>query len=264
MAGHNRINQQIKRIVRLANNSHSSKRKRIKTGSGKVKQVILGKHAELKKNQRAIFETLTPNNFVRAGSERNGVDYKLLFKTHKGIAKVTFDFKFSYGESGLRTICPRVERNRLVNSSDWTMVMNRKGIIELFETKHLENFIRTKWGTVSKKNRIEKKDYVMYPISLDTIYMAEGIKPIKCLPTRKSIESALYLIETMHIPKKVQKNLNKKESKKYKIPNKLQNPFFSGNPLTKKPPTTPPPKKTNKKAHRKSQNNRYNRRIDIQ
>ncbi|MEK6959095.1 MAG: hypothetical protein AABW59_03570 [archaeon] len=156
-----------------------------------------------KKEQIRSFKKMIPRELVKVPSDGSGVNYVYQTRVNGKPVTVTFDFKFSYGESGLRHIGLRVKNRRLDNAADWAMIMDRSGHIEMFRMDHVRNFVKTKWGSVSQKNRIEKKGYTVFPVSLDAILGAEGVNPIICELKAASISLALQKVAAIEAPKEV-------------------------------------------------------------
>jgi hypothetical protein len=100
-----------------------------------------------------------------------GIDYEF-----KGIS---FDQKFSFGDLGENTIKIRTKKRLLLNKSDWTLIINRKKEIELFETKKLAEFVRKNWDLVQKRTIEKKKQYNSHIIHLDDLFRNEDIVSIK-------------------------------------------------------------------------------------
>lgn len=119
---------------------------------------------------RSILKRALPIETKHVEDNHFGVDYE-----YKGI---TLDQKFSFGALGKNTIKIRVTNRSLLNSSDWTMVINKNWELELFQTKKLSQFVRKNWGLVQKRIVERKSDYTAYAVRLDDLYRIENVIPL--------------------------------------------------------------------------------------
>ncbi len=112
-----------------------------------------------------------------------GVDY-----SYKG---KKIDQKFSFGELGENTIKIRTWQRRLLNKSDWTLVIDKEKEIELFETEKLASFVKKNWDLI-QNNTIERKEaYHAHTVNLDELYCFESIIPIRIKLEEKKIANIL-------------------------------------------------------------------------
>lgn len=134
---------------------------------------------------------IKPNNMKPIEDNVTGIDY--IF----GITRI--DQKFSFGDLGENAIIIRTRKRRLLNASDWTLIINKNQKIELFQTKKLSDFVKKNWGLV-QKNFVEKtKNYEKYKIQLDEFYKKENIIPITTDLLENNLHSTLKLIDTERI-----------------------------------------------------------------
>lgn len=126
---------------------------------------------------------LLPKETTPIEDGRTGVDY-IYFGTK-------IDQKFSYGALGDNHIKIRVKNRRLINESNWTMIINKENAVELFETPKLEAFVRKNWGLVQKRLIERKLLHTEYAISLKELYELERVTPIKAEMNSEELLSAL-------------------------------------------------------------------------
>ena len=132
--------------------------------------------------RKKLKQTL-PNGTIPIEDILYGVDY-----AYKG---TTLDQKFSFGALGENTIKIRVQNRRLLNKSEWTMIINKKKEIELFETEKLAGFVKKNWGIVQKRLIGKKNEYAEYAVSLEELYALENITPITAQINTEELEKAL-------------------------------------------------------------------------
>ncbi|MFA6268235.1 MAG: hypothetical protein WCW13_00045 [archaeon] len=139
---------------------------------------------------REYFKKILPEEIKTVEDPRYGVDYE-----YKG---TTIDQKFSFGELGNNTIKIRAANRKLLNKSNWTMVINKDCKIELFETKKLHLFVKKNWGLVQKRLVEKKREYYSYAIRLDDLYKYEKVTPIVCEIEKENFQKTLeeILIQT--------------------------------------------------------------------
>jgi len=114
-------------------------------------------------------------------------------------SKCSIDQKFSFGDLGDNAIVIRTKNRRLINLSDWTMVISKDEKIEFFQTKKLENFVKRNWGII-QKNLIEKNfDHDRYKIALDEFYKKEDIVPIQTIFKSEELHTILKQISSEEI-----------------------------------------------------------------
>ena len=196
MVGMNRQRVQDARMARGLHRNFTKRRQKIILDRPRsFREKEMAKLVRLKKEQISDFKRTIPRELARVPSDGSGVNYRYSFVTNGKPKEITFDFKFSYGEAGLRSVGLRVKNRRLDNAAEWAMVMDRRGYIEIFRMEHIRNFVRTKWGSVSQKSRIRKNGYDVFPVSLDAILKAEGVKPIVCQLESASIRDALKQVK---------------------------------------------------------------------
>ena len=126
----------------------------------------------VKQNQlRREFKKKLPKSVQPIEDSVYGVDY-----LYKGIK---IDQKFSFGDLGEHAIKIRTQNRRLLNKSDWTLLITRDETIEMFETKKLAEFVKRNWDLVQKRTIEKKTRYNSHIVSLDDLYYIEKIAPIK-------------------------------------------------------------------------------------
>lgn len=131
---------------------------------------------------------IKPTNMKPIEDNITGIDY--IFGSTR------IDQKFSFGDLGENAIIIRTRKRRLLNSSDWTLIINKNQKIELFETRKLAEFVKKNWGTV-QKNFIEKgKNHEKYKIELEEFYKKENILPISTDLVENKLHNTLKLIDT--------------------------------------------------------------------
>ncbi len=136
---------------------------------------------------RSVLLEMIPKEMEIIEDAHFGVDY-----LYRGIK---IDQKFSFGALGKNTIKIRVKNRRLVNNSDWTMIINKNWELEFFETGKLEEFVRKNWSTVQKRLVEKKKYYAEYSIKLDELYQLEKIEPLKANLEKEMLINGLSQIE---------------------------------------------------------------------
>ena len=155
------------------------------------KHSFLKKHFEyhlesacLEQNQiRSLLKKIIPQEMRPVEDPHYGIDY--LF------GETSIDQKFSFGALGENTIKIRVYGRRLINNSNWTMIINKNHTIELFPTAKLAMFVKRNWGIVQRKLVTKKQHYWEYAIRLNDFYKIERIKPIYAELETDSIITAL-------------------------------------------------------------------------
>jgi hypothetical protein len=110
--------------------------------------------------------------------------------------EMSLDQKFSFGALGENPIKIRVKNRRLLNNSDWTMIINKEHEAEFFETSKLASFVKKNWGLVQKRLLEKKEEYSHYAIKLEELYLLEKIEPIKSPIHEQMLEDALEKITT--------------------------------------------------------------------
>lgn len=134
---------------------------------------------------------IKPNNMHPIEDNITGIDY--IF------GETRIDQKFSFGDLGENAIIIRTRKRRLLNASDWTLIINKEQKIELFQTRKLAEFVKKNWGIV-QKNFIEKsKNYEKYKIQLNEFYEKENVVPITTDLLENKLHSTLKLIDTERI-----------------------------------------------------------------
>ncbi len=136
---------------------------------------------------REAFMQITPREMESIEDTHYGVDY-----IYRGIK---IDQKFSFGGLGKDTIKIRVKNRRLVNNSDWTMIINETWGLEFFETRKLEAFVRKNWALVQKRLVEKKQYYAEYSIKLNELYTLEEISPIRTHLQKEALIDGLTQIE---------------------------------------------------------------------
>lgn len=125
----------------------------------------------IQNQMRKKLKQIKPFEMKQVEDNYTGVDY--IYNQTK------IDQKFSFGDLGENAIIIRTKNRRLLNASDWTMIINKNEKIEFFETKKLADFVRKNWGIV-QKNLIEKNwEHEKYKICLDEFYSKENVCPIE-------------------------------------------------------------------------------------
>lgn len=134
---------------------------------------------------------IKPNNMKPIEDNVTGIDY--IFGSTR------IDQKFSFGDLGENAIIIRTRKRRLLNASDWTLIINKDQKVELFQTRKLAEFVKKNWGIV-QKNFIEKaKNYEKYKIQLNEFYEKENIVPITTDLLENKLHSTLKLIDTERV-----------------------------------------------------------------
>jgi hypothetical protein len=119
---------------------------------------------------RNQLKTNFPKEIIEIEDNIFGIDYQF--------RNITFDQKFSFGKLGENAIKIRTKKRKLVNKSDWTLIINKNEKIELFETKKLSKFVKQNWDLIQKRTIEKKKYYNSHIIYLDEFYKQENIIPI--------------------------------------------------------------------------------------
>jgi hypothetical protein len=145
-----------------------------------------GKHINstcLKQNNLRIqLKNILPKSIIEIEDNMYGVDYEY--------GDITIDQKFSFGDLGENSIKIRTKNKRLLNNSDWTLIINKNEEIELFETKKLAEFVKQNWDLVQKRTICKKRSYNSHIIKMNELYFIEKITPIT-LPLDKDLTSTL-------------------------------------------------------------------------
>ena len=140
----------------------------------------------IQNDMRRKLANLCPLGMRSVEDNYTGVDY-----LYHGIR---IDQKFSFGDKGDNAIVIRTHKRRLLNASDWTMILTREEKVEFFETQKLAEFVKKNWGIV-QKNLIEKTlDHEKYRIPLDSFYKNEDITPVRAELTSEALTFALTSI----------------------------------------------------------------------
>ncbi len=166
--------------------------------------------SKLKKIKPSLMQPIEDNEF--------GVDYFF-----NGI---TIDQKFSFGALGENTIKIRVRKRKLLNKSNWTMIVNKKGEIEFFETEKLADFVRKNWGIIQKHRLEEKKDYTSYAVKLNDFYKIEDVKVTKTIFNKEDLLLTLKEISVMEETNVIYQTENEKNKA-------LSNDYFFDYSFTK-------------------------------
>ncbi|MFA6064570.1 MAG: hypothetical protein WCW44_06575 [archaeon] len=140
----------------------------------------------LQNQMRERLKNIIPREMKPIEDPHYGIDY--LYN------EITLDQKFSFGGLGENTIKVRVDERRLVNNSDWTMIINKNHELEFFPTKKLALFVKKNWGIVQKRLVGKKESYSEYAVKIDELYIIEKVKPILCELEEHSIKEALHKI----------------------------------------------------------------------
>jgi hypothetical protein len=148
---------------------------------------------------RSILLEILPKEMETIEDAHFGVDY-----IYRGIK---IDQKFSFGALGKNTIKIRVKNRRLVNNSDWTMIINNNSELEFFQTQKLESFVKKNWSTVQKRLVEKKKYYSEYSIKLDELYQLEEITPVKANLEKGLLIEGLNQIEFVENEKELPQTL---------------------------------------------------------
>ena len=156
----------------------------------------------IQNQMRSHLKRILPREIKSIEDPHFGIDY--LYN------EITLDQKFSFGSLGENTIKIRVYERRLINNSDWTMIINKNESIELFPTKKLALFVKKNWGIVQKRLVGKRNNYSEYAIKLDELYELEKITPIVSEVNEFAIKEALGKInketESMLIEETIQFN----------------------------------------------------------
>jgi hypothetical protein len=132
-----------------------------------------------------------PTNLKSVDDNKTGIDYYF--------GEISIDQKFSFGDLGDNAIVIRTKNRRLVNSSEWTMVISKSEKIEFFQTRKLESFVKKNWGIV-QKNLVEKNfDHDRYKIQLEEFYKIEDIVPIEIAFKPEELHTTLKQIASEEI-----------------------------------------------------------------
>ncbi len=145
----------------------------------------------IQNDMRKKLKQIKPFGMKPIEDNYTGVDY--IFNETK------IDQKFSFGDLGENAIIIRTKNRRLLNASDWTMIINKNEKIELFETKKLAEFVKRNWGIV-QKNLIEKADgHEKYKVQLEEFYKNEHIYPLETEMIQEKLYATLKGITTEKI-----------------------------------------------------------------
>ena len=125
----------------------------------------------IQNNYRNEFKNIIPSIMREVEDNFYGIDY--IYKN------ISFDQKFSFGDLGENVIKIRTQKRRLLNKSDWTIVINKNKELEFFQTKKLEEYVKKNWCIVQKRTIDKKKKYNCNLIYLDEFYNSENFVPIK-------------------------------------------------------------------------------------
>ncbi|MFA5763345.1 MAG: hypothetical protein WC915_00865 [archaeon] len=121
-------------------------------------------------NLRVQLKNILPATIVEVEDNIYGVDYEY--------GDITIDQKFSFGDLGENAIKIRTKNRRLLNNSDWTLIINKNEEIELFETKKLAEFVKKNWDLVQRRTICKKRSYNAHIIKMSELYYIEKITPI--------------------------------------------------------------------------------------
>ncbi len=138
---------------------------------------------------RRTIKDIIPKEMKVIEDNHFGVDFE-----YKGLK---IDQKFSFGALGENVVKIRVKERRLLNNSNWTMIINKKPEIELFQTTNLSNFVKKNWGIVQKRLVSKKELYSEYAVHLEELYALETITPIRTEINQNSLYETLNFIKNL-------------------------------------------------------------------
>lgn len=147
---------------------------------------------------RGILEKIRPRSMKPVREKGTGVDFVF--------AKIKIDQKFSFGSLGENVIKIRVAERKLLNESQWTMCITKKGTAVFFPTRRLTNYVSREMGTIQKSLLIKKSKYSEHSVSLTDFFESEGVKPIECELTSKALIKALKEMNEKETGKKQQRS----------------------------------------------------------
>lgn len=177
---------QYEQLIKVIEKMRNSRKKSFSKKARHINPTCL-----IQNQMRKKLKQIKPFKMKPIEDNYNGVDY--IYN------KTKIDQKFSFGDLGENAIIIRTKNRRLLNASDWTLIINKEEKIELFETKKLAEFVKKNWGIV-QKNLIEKNwEYEKYKINLGEFYDKENIYPIEAMLEREELYKTLNNITTIKI-----------------------------------------------------------------
>lgn len=143
---------------------------------------------------RELLARVRPRSLKPVNEVGTGVDY--IF------SGIKFDRNFSFGMFGQGNIVVRVRNGELLNQSNWIMSVSRNGEIEFYKTSRLNNYIKRNIGSVQKNIIAVEEGYSKSVINLKEFFADEGVNPIKCKLTYKSVLDALKEVRSLEVETK--------------------------------------------------------------
>ena len=198
----------------------------------------------------SLVDSILPNTMKPVNDKYTGIDY-----VFRGI-KIDRKFGFYYG--GKDSIRVRLNRNELINKSDYTMVMHPDRI-DFFPTQKIRDYLKkhpqSAERVIEQKPKRDKRTgnilFVSARIKLSDLYAKEGITPLSVIIPLEQLARNRHNLHTRDLAKlqermerildKVQtqnqtakaKIINNSFYKKFVARKKLQNPKKGTNSFSK-------------------------------
>lgn len=197
----------------------------------------------------SLVDSILPSSMRPVNDKYTGIDY--IFEGIK------IDRKFGFYFGGKDSIRVRLNKNELINKSDFTLVMHPDRI-DFFPTQRIRDYLRKypkrAERDIDQSPRRDKKTgkivFVSARIKLSDLYAQENVKPISVsIPLYELAKNRHHLklrdlskLQEMveRVLKKVQKENMLEKAKKRVNPNKFYRRFISKKEMkTAKKPTNP-------------------------
>jgi len=179
----------------------------------------------LQNKYRTLITRIAPVGLKPVHEIGTGVDFVY--------SSIKIDQKFSFGVLGENKILARVNEHansgeqKLINESNWMMVVHQSGKVDFFETKKMAEFIQRNFGSLQRLNRvISKNPHVECAVDLEQFYRDSITNPkiisvdLELTKLSQNGEPNQYSIEKMK--KRLSQALERVKSENYKnlIPQK--------------------------------------------
>jgi len=169
---------------------------------------------------RTLITRIAPTGLKQVHEIGTGVDFIY--------SSIKIDQKFSFGVLGENKILARVNEHansgeqKLINESNWMMVIRQSGKVDFFETKKMAEFIQRNFGSLQRLNRVESRNpHIECAVDLEQFYKDSITKPkiisvdLELAKLSQNGEPNQYSIEKMK--KRLSQALEKVKSENYKM-----------------------------------------------
>jgi len=181
---------------------------------------------QIENNILSLVDSILPSAMRPVNDKYTGVDYNF--------AGIKIDRKFGFYYGGKDSIRVRLNKEELINKSDYTMVMHPDRI-DFFPTQKIRDYLKKHpksaekdvEQTPRKDKRTGKVLFVSARIKLSDLYLKEGVKPLSvAIPLEQLVKnrSNLKLRELARLQEMVEKVL-----RKVQVQNVIEKPKTNAN-----------------------------------